>query len=187
MNAHNLLRVSSNAALLGGALRIASAVLPQASLGSSAELLYLVIDLALLAALLGIYLSRHEAVGRPGFIGFAIALPALAVIVGPDGQLYGIDVYRAGGALLMVGLALIGVAQLRAKVGRTWSSVGWLAAFAMTVVLALLPTHAWPFVAVGILLGSGFIAAGWELHRELRPGLGACAVARPTVPTDGTQ
>ena len=166
MSTRSLLRLSAYAALIAGVLRIVAAFLSPASLGTAAEFLYLVIDLALLAALPGIYLGRHEALGRSGFVGFAIALPALAAIVGPDGQLGGIDVYRVGGGLLILGLAVLAIAQLRARIGRTWSSMGWLAAFAATIVTALLPGRTWPFALLGLLFGAAFIAAGIELLRE---------------------
>jgi hypothetical protein len=167
MNSRSLIRLSAQAALFGGLLRIASSLVAPDTLGEAAELLYLVIDLALLAALLGIYLHRHEALGRLGFAAFAVSLPALAVIVGPDGELYGVDVYRAGGGLLVLGLALLAVAQLRARVGRTWSSIGWLGAFAMTLLGVLLPNRAWPFVAAGLAFGAAFVAASFELRRNV--------------------
>jgi hypothetical protein len=61
---------------------------------------------------------------------------------------------------------LIAIMQLRLRIGRTWSSVGWLGVLAMMVVSVLLPAQSWPFAVLGILFGAAFVAAGIELLRE---------------------
>jgi hypothetical protein len=164
MRTLTLLRCASIAAIIAGVLRIASSFLGNLT-GDGVELLYLVIDLGFLFGLTGIYLSAHERVGILGFVGFAIAFPAAAAIVGPDGPLYGLNMYQVGGGLLTLGLAILGVAQLRADIGRRTSSIAWIVAFVGAIATRIPSLSAAAFVVTGVAFGFAFAAAGVELWR----------------------
>jgi len=164
MRTLTLLRCASIAAIIAGALRIVSSFLGNLT-GDGIELLYLIIDLGFLFGLTGIYLSAHERIGVPGFVGFAIAFPAAAAIVGPDGPLYGLNMYQVGGGLLTFGLAILGIAQLRAHIGRRTSSIAWIVAFAGAIATRIPGLSAAAFVVTGVAFGFAFVAAGIELWR----------------------
>jgi hypothetical protein len=161
MSSSTLLRCAALAAILAGALRIVSSFISAG--GDDAELLYLVIDLGFLFGLTGIYLSAHQRIGILGFAGFAIAFPAAASIVGPDGVLYGVSLYQVGGGLLVLGLAILGVAQLRARIGRRTSSIAWIVAFVAAIATVIPGVAAAAFAVTGVAFGAAFIAAGVEL------------------------
>jgi len=172
MSTLSLLRCASLAAIVAGVLRILSSFL--GSTGDDIELLYLVIDLGLLVGLTGIYLSAHERTGILGFVGFAIAFPAAALIVGPDGVLYGVNLYQLGAGLLVLGLAILGAAQLRARIGRTMSSLAWIVAFVAALATTIAGIRGPALVVTGVAFGFAFIAAGIELW--------ASAGSRPVGP-----
>ena len=117
--------------------------------------------------MLGAYLSRPQDLRRLGFAGFAIALPGAASIVGPDGRMFGRELSAAGGAVMIVGLAMLAVAQLRAGIGRRGSSIGWLASLAALAVASLAPMA---FMVLGVIFGLAFLALGLELLSEKKTG-----------------
>lgn len=160
-----LIHLAGLAALTAGALRIGTAFTGRILIGDPAELVYLVIDLGLLVGVLGAYLSRLRDLGRLGFAGFAIALPGAASIVGPDGRMFGIELYAVGGAVMILGLALLAITQLRARIGRLGSSLGWLASLA---AMAATPLWSVAFIVLGVTFGLAFVALGLELQHETK-------------------
>lgn len=167
MRRETLIQLSAGAGVTGGALRVASSFLGETSGSPGPELLYLVIDLGLLFAIPGVYLSRHSELGVAGLIGFVLALCGAASIVGPDGALLGIDMYRLGGGALMLGLAVLAVAQLRLGPSRICSSIGWLMAVLLLIGAVATPAG-WLFTLMGVLFGLAFVVSGLELVREVR-------------------
>lgn len=163
MSRRFLLRVAAIAAMIAGTLRVGTTFTSGVLAGDPAELVYLVIDLGLLAGLLAAYLSRSQDLRRLGFAGFAIALPGAAIIVGPDGEMFSVALYQAGGALMVLGLALLAVAQLRAGLARLVSSLGWLASLVSMTAAAMIPNA---FIVLGVTFGLSFVAIGRELLRE---------------------
>ena len=167
MQAATLIRFSAAAAIVAGALRVVSSFLGARLGTTAAELLYLVIDTGFVLAIPGAYLSRHERLGITGFVGFLLALCGAASIVGPDGELAGIQMYQLGGGVLVVGLGILGAAQLRLGAQRRGSSIGWLAALVATIAAAA-GQAPWLYTLVGVLFGLSFIASGRELLSETR-------------------
>jgi hypothetical protein len=159
-----LVRLAAVAAIVAGALRVGTSFAPDSFANDAAELLYVVIDLGLLSGILASYLTRIEVLGGLGFAGFAVALPGAAGMVGPDGEMFGIGLYQVGGGLMTLGLALLGVASLRARVGRRASSVGWLLSLGAAAASG---TGDAAFTALGVVFGLAFVALGRELLREV--------------------
>jgi hypothetical protein len=166
MHTRTLIRFSGAAALAAGTLRIV-ATLAGTGTSDASELLYLSVDLCLVFALPGIYLSRHAQLGPAGFVGFLLALAGAASLVGPDGSLYGIDMYRLGGLFLMLGLGLLAYAQLSAGVQRTGSSICCCVAVLATMA-AVTSMASWLPLALGVCFGVTFVAFALELFREAR-------------------
>ena len=81
--------------------------------------------------------------------------------------MFGRELSAAGGAVMIVGLAMLAVAQLRAGIGRRGSSIGWLASLAALAVASLAPMA---FMVLGVIFGLAFLALGLELLSEKKTG-----------------
>ena len=156
-----LVRVGAAAAIVAGALRIASTFIPYEPNSAGLETLYGVIDLGLMFGLVAIYIVSAEALGIAGLGFFLIALAGVASIVGPDAPAFGIDFYRIGALVFVTGLAGLSVQLLRAGRLRT-SAVLWLATFASSLATMIAPQA---FIAAGLAIGAGYLFAGVELLR----------------------
>ena len=154
-------------AILAGALRIISTFAGARLVGDYAEVLYLLIDVGLLGSVLAAYLSCSVALGTLGFVGFGFALVGAASIVGPDGAMFGAPIYQVGGGSMVVGLALVAAAQLRARINRVGSSLCWLMALVAAGFSTTVPVS---FMILGVVFGLGFMALGLELLREAKAG-----------------
>lgn len=159
-----LVRFGAAAALIGGALRIASSFVPYEADSAALETLYGVIDICLLSGLLAVYVANAEAVGIAGLALFLVALAGVASIVGPDAQAFGVDFYRVGALVFVVGLAGLSAQLLRARRMRL-SAALWLATLAASLASVVLPQA---FMAAGVLIGAGYVTAGLELLRVRR-------------------
>lgn len=162
MRDEQLLRVLGAAAILGGALRTGSSFIPWDG-SAGIEALALVIDVALLFGLMGIYLGVRGRVGWFGLAAFALAETGVASIVGPDTQAFGIDTYQAGVVAISVGLAALGVAMLLTRAGFAVTSICWIASLIVGVAGGAIGQGALGILVGGILFGLGFVAAGLRL------------------------
>lgn len=167
MNARILFKLSGVAALVGGLLRIASA-LPLGLDAQSQEWLWTAIDALLSLGLIGIYLIRADKLGLLGLSGFALAMASLSFIGGPDADVFGFSTYEQGAAALAISMAGFALAWLRAG-ERPWApALCWFGTLIAAGVVGLLPAPApdYGFAVSGALFGAGFAAAGWDLLRR---------------------
>lgn len=156
---------AATAALLGGTLRIVSSWIDWAPGVGWLEALALVIDLALLFALVGIYMRSMDEVGTVGLVSFVATESGIASIVGPDTTAFGIDTYQAGVAVISIALALFGVVHIRRRTAFVRAAWLWIAS-TLTASLAMAVGAAGTgFLVGGILFGAGFVVAGLELRR----------------------
>jgi hypothetical protein len=164
INATLLLRLAGVAAVLGGALRVVSA-LPLSQDPIALEWLWTSIDALLTFGLFGIYLPRAERLGFLGLASFIIATAALSFIGGPDADVFGFSTYEQGAITLVIALIGLSIAWLSAKETPMLAPICWfgsaLAAGVLGALPAPLPDYA--FMAAGILFGAGFIFAGLPL------------------------
>ena len=156
-----LVRVGAVAAIIGGVMRIVSTFIPYQGDLAWLEALYGVIDLCLLVGLIGIYLTVAEVIGSFGLVAFLIALAGVASIVGPDAVAFGVDVYRVGALIFVVGLAGLSVGLWAAVVLRPSAALWCL------TLIAGLASAAWPpaFLISGLALGAGYLLAGVSILR----------------------
>ena len=159
-----LMRFGAWAAILAGALRIASTLIPYEANSAPLETLYAVIDLGLMFGLIALYIATAEAAGRIGLAGFIVALTGIASIVGPDAIAFGVDLYRIGALVFVIGLAILSLQLLRARTLRA-SATFWIFTLASSLASPFLPQA---FVAAGLTLGAGYILAGLSLLPEAR-------------------
>ncbi len=159
------LYIGALAAIAGGAPRVISGFIPYSEGALGLEIFYGLIDLCLLFGLFAVYLKSAERLGWPGLISFLVAAVGLASIVGPDTTLWGVDLYRLGAAVLMVGLSALAAVMLWRRVLKQ-AALYWLAAFAVGL-LATLTSSQLAFAVAGMLFGVGFVSAGVTLILEL--------------------
>jgi hypothetical protein len=150
-----LLRLGLVCAVLGGALRVASAFIPYTPQSPGLEALYAVIDMSLLFGLVAIYTREAEGLGWPGLVSFIVAFVGLASIVGPDATTFGIDWYQVGASIAALGLAMLGVVLLTAR-RLIVAALCWIA----VPIAALAAPPQLGFLMAGCLFGVGFVMAG---------------------------
>src|SRR5262245_43948669 len=123
-----LFRLAGCAAMLAGTLRVCATFLPQTTTSSvGLEWLYLLIDVAIAFALVGIYAYQRVRSGVLGFVGFVLALAGTESIGGPDGYIGDVDVYRAGAALIGIGMLVLAAGSLKAKQLPRYVALLWIA------------------------------------------------------------
>lgn len=156
-----LVRFGAAAAVVGGVLRIVSTFIPYEANSAPLETLYSLIDLCLLFGLIAVYVAHAEAVGLLGLATFLVALAGVASIVGPDSTAFGIDFYRIGALVFVTGLAGLSVQLLRARAAML-SACLWIATLVVSLASAAVPQA---FMAAGLCIGAGYVAAGLGLLR----------------------
>ena len=169
MDDRNLVRTLGAAAIIGGALRIASAFVSWSPGVWSLELFYFAIDVMLMFGLMGVYLAYRARIGLFGFIAFAIAEAGIASIVGPDTVAFGIDMYMAGVLVITVGLTLFAIQLLLTRAGPPWAPLCWIASTIIGVGATAGGAPALGFLAGGVLFGLGFTVAGVAMFRTATP------------------
>ena len=156
------LRWGAYCGLVGGALRVVSTFIPYVPGSAALEALYAVIDLGMLFGLIAVGLAASDALGRIGFAFWAIAIAALASIVGPDPVAFGVDFYRLGAAVFVLALGAMAAVLLARRTQRLPAAL-WLASAAVGLLSGVAGPLA--FALAGITLGAGFVAAGLALRR----------------------
>ncbi len=151
-----LMRFGAWAAMAAGVLRIASTFTPYEANSAPLETLYAIIDLGLVFGLIAICLSTADIVGRIGLLAFIVALSGLASIVGPDTVTFGLDLYRIGALVFVLGLGVLALQLLRARILRAAAAL-WLLTLASSLASAFIPQA---FLAAGLTLGAGYVLAG---------------------------
>jgi len=153
VNTTHIFRLSGLAAALGGALRVAAAFIPPTPDTPALELLYFAIDVSLLF----------------GLIGFIAAATGLATIVGPDAEVFGINVYNTAVSVIGFGLAVMSIAMLWSGRLPRWIPALWIASLLAGIAATTVPdAQQAGFLAAGILFALGFLAAGVALFGNPR-------------------
>jgi hypothetical protein len=168
---NGLIRLGGYGAIAGGVLRLIAAFIPYAAQSAGLELLYGVIDAGLLLGLIAVYLDAAERVGRVGLVTFTVTMLALASILGPDAQMFGVDFYFAGSAVFSLGLAAFAIQLVRR---RLFVVPAWLWVTSAVVGAGLSAVgSALAFTIAGVVLAAGFVVAGWRLMQRPAGAAGA--------------
>lgn len=150
MTTSNLIRWSGLAAMAAGVLNV---------LGSIFEplpWLDIVMAVVTVFALSGIYAVQAEASGRLGFAGYLLATAGYVVMAGSTTTIGSVPGYVVAASLSAVGLVLLALGSLSARVFPRWVPGMWVAA----VVIGL-PSLAEPSLATLLgLLGAAAVGAG---------------------------
>lgn len=155
MTTANLIRWSGLAAILGGLLFIVgSLLLPDAS--PAVPWNQTVRTLAILFALIGLYAFQVEESGLWGFLGFVAAFIANALHMAEETPL--------SASIYTVGLILFAIGSWIANKLPRWVPVLWILAPLIGMPGFLLESlRDLLFTGSGIVLGVGFIGAGYTL------------------------
>ncbi len=150
--------------IVGGALRVVTTFIPFRTGSAGLEAVYAATDLGMLFALIAVGLIAAHALRRIGFACWAVALAGLASIVGPDPVAFGIDFYRLGAGMFVLALGTMAIVLL---VRRTLPLAAglWVASAGLALASATAPLA---FLAAGLVLGLGFLAAGWAMLSPTR-------------------
>ena len=162
MNA--FIRLGAYGAVFGGALKIIAAFIPYSPQSVILELLYAMIDAGLLLGLIAVFLVGASVVGGLGLASFVIALLALASIIGPEAEMFGVDFYYWGGSVFSLGLVVLSIQLLR---GQKFALAAgcWITSAATGLLLSWIGST-FAFLAAGVVLGVGFLVAGCELLKR---------------------
>lgn len=167
MTPQTLLKLGAGAAILGGALRIAAALIPYTPESPALEMLYAIIDVSLLFGLTAIYANESDHLGWPGLAAFVVAFAGLASIVGPDASTFSVDWYQVGAGVAALGMAALGAVLV--VNGRLLApALCWLAVPGVGLTSPL--EFALP--VAGALFGLGFVAAGLSRSNQAAAGTG---------------
>lgn len=169
MNSQTLLRMSGVAAMIGGLLRVLSALpLPLEQIAQ--ETIWIVVDVFLSLGLIGIYLARAERLGFLGLASFVVAMAALSFIGGPDADVFGFSTYEQGAAALAIALLGLSIAWLRAGERPLAPPLLWFGSAIAAGLLGMAPSLAqYAFPVAGALFGAAFVAAGGDLLQAKAP------------------
>ncbi len=163
-----LIRMGSYVAIGSGVLKLVVAFIPYTHQSAFLEGLYGVIDAGLLFGLIAVYLFAASRIGWVGLASFVIALTALASIVGPDAEMFGIDFYQTGSTVFALGLTALSLQFLYRRI-LTAAATLWIASAVIGVVLSSVGSP-FAFTAAGIALSAGFILAGYRILSKPCPG-----------------
>lgn len=174
-------RIGGLAAVFGGGLRVFAAFVPWRSESLPHEWLALVIDIGLLLGLAALAIAFGPRLGRLGGTGLGLALLGVASIVGPDAVAFGVDFYELGVATVGVGMAMLGIAGLRAGLTPRWAFGCWVAAPLLSASAGFVGRGEAGFIAAGVAFGAGFVGTGRALGplatRSFATALGASVLS----------
>jgi hypothetical protein len=125
--------------------------------------LYLVIDVLLMFALIGLFVSFAQFRTIAGVLGFAGAVIALLIIRTGPRLTGGAEVYTFGATLFTISLALASLSLLRAQGLLRYAAFAWIGSLVVGLLGKALPTI---FPGAIILFCVGFVLAGLELVRQ---------------------
>jgi hypothetical protein len=165
-----LIRLGGYGAFAGGTLKLIAAFIPYTPRSAGLELLYGAIDAGLLLGLIAVYLVAAERIGAIGLATFTVTLLALASLIGPEAEMFGIDFYFAGSAVFSLGLAAFAGQLLRGDVfaAAAWL---WIASAFIGVGLSVMGS-ALAFTVAGMVLAVGFALAGYQLLQRTTSSTG---------------
>lgn len=161
-----MVRWGAYCGMAGGALRIVTTFIPFHAGSGGLEAVYAATDLGMLFALIAVGLAAGDALGRIGFACWAVALAGLASIVGPDPVAFGIDFYRLGAGIFVLALGAMAVALLVRQTMLPAAGL-WVASAVLALVGGATGTML-AFATAGLVLGLGFLAAGWAMLSSAR-------------------
>jgi len=150
------IRICAVGAILAGILRAITSFIPEHT--PRIRLLYLVIDLCLLMAVIGLY--RFAATGAMLFslLGSLVMVVALLILIARDLGIAPGSVYAGAAAVFSVGLILFAIHAVKTKRIPIWIPIAW---FLSTILGPVgFSQLQFLFAISGLIFGIAFAAAG---------------------------
>jgi hypothetical protein len=163
MDRHALVRWTGIAAIVGGALRGVTALLPTTQT-PAIHLTYLAVDLLLLLAVAGLFAFQRERIGGLGALGALVAVLGAGLLIFDDLFSPTFALYPIAAVVFALGLGVFALCAWIARTLPRWIPALWLAAIvvgALGLGVAALQTLV---VLSGLLLAAGFVSAGVYLY-----------------------
>jgi hypothetical protein len=162
MSRESLFRLVGVVAILGGLLRAIDVFATEFSGINGAPTLFLVTDLLLLFAIIGLYGRLTQAAGWLGLIGFGIAVIGIVTVRSAADD---IDTEVYGTAACAFGVAVFGIAVAVARAFPILGPILWVVALFIGAVAFALESDVMIEFA-GVAFGLGFVLAGISLFRH---------------------
>ncbi len=163
MSSINLLRWGGRSAILGGVLRGINSFLPIETPTLILEFMYFLTDIFILFGIMAIYGFQHEKSGKWGFLGFVLSIIGTGIIIGPDGDISGVNMYPVGSLILAAGLILLSIGSWIADRFPHWIPICWTSSTFIGIIGYFIPGFSLLFVISGVLFGLGFAGAGQQI------------------------
>lgn len=163
MQQTRLIRYSGVAAILAGALRGIASFVPSTAAGVTA--LYFVTDLAILAALIGLYAWLCKLVGRWERGGLLLALLGVSILLLHDLIPAWAVLYPVGALALALGLCALAIGVWQTHKLPRWIPAFWLLSTGIGIAGFFGPGLTPLFVISGVIFGLSFVGAGVQMWR----------------------
>jgi hypothetical protein len=158
MNTSTLIRWSGVAGMAAGVLNVLDSVF------EPLPWLTTLMAVVTVFALIGIYAAQVEASGRLGFAGYLVGTAGYVVMAGSQGTIGSVPSYVVGAGLGALGLVLLAVGSLSARVLPRWVPGLWVAAVVIGLPSLLLPSMERILeISAGSAIGLGLAGAGYVL------------------------
>jgi len=164
MSNSTLVRICAVAAILAGALRAITSLLPETT--PNVFLLYLLIDLCLLLGVIGLYRFTATAAKVIPLLGTVVMFLALVVLIGRDLGVAPVSIYAAAAAAFSVGLDLFAIHVLRNRQMPIWIPIAWLLSTIVGPVGFFVPQLHFLFAISGLIFALAFAGAGIVMWRQ---------------------
>ena len=158
MSSSNLLRICAVSAILSGILRAITSFIPEDT--PNVRLVYLVVDLCLLAGVIGLYGFVVRASKLVPLLGSALMILALVVLIGRDLGLASANIYAGAAATFSLGLDLFAIHLLQTRKMPSWIPVAWLVSTIVGPLGFFVSQLHFLFTLSGLIFGMSFAAAG---------------------------
>jgi|SRR5215813_6618120 len=164
MPSATFIRICAVCTILAATLRAISSFIPDTT--PRIYVLYFAIDLLLLLAVTGLFRSNVGA-GLLGYLGCALMLPALVLLIARDIEVAPASVYAVGAALFSLGLNLFAIQLLRNRKFPAAIPLAWILSTIVGSIGFFVPRFHFLFAISGLIFGLAFAAAGvaiWSLR-----------------------
>ena len=160
MTQSKFIRWSGLAAILTGLLVVTGEFLELT--GNQQEWIYMLLDVALLVALTGVYLFQRHQAGIWGTLGYFVALVGTLTLLLDFSAEF---LYPVGASILGAGLILLAISALKAGKLPRWAPVLWIIAPVIGLPGLFWQALSVPFIstAAAVFFASGFIGVGYQL------------------------
>jgi hypothetical protein len=173
MRRETLLTLAGAATVLGGLIDLLGPLAYPHMAQQPKLMIYVLIDVLLLFGLIGLQSAAGRAAGWLGLVGFVLAVSGVLLVRSSAANVLGPSTYPIGSGVWAIGMAIMGLAQLRPRTRFRVAGYLWMLAVGLPLVAMIFRDHRPSTLATAhILFALGFIAVGVQLIRQPRAVIG---------------